>query len=299
MKRFTAVFTLLLFAFGSLQSQTLEEMELRKTELEKSIGSLTNELSELELSIKTLKPDPKWTKGFSGTAGFIFNQLNNWVINPNPDSRTSNIQFSLASFANLSEDKYFWRNSGMLNLGWQKLQLDSHEEEGSKYEPNIDILQLTSLYGYYLSKTLAASALTEFRSSLIQNAFNPAYLDLGIGATWKPDNYFVAVIHPLNYNFIFANDTSNYVSSLGCKIVADYNREIYPGLRLRSNITSFLSYNDLNEFSSVTWTSGISFNVFKGIGVGLEYALRLNRQETQNSAKDLQSYFLLGLSYTL
>jgi hypothetical protein len=298
MKWFTPVFAVL-FLFGSIQSQTLEELEARKVEIEQSISSMNKELSQVVGSIKVLKPDPKWSKGFSGTAGFTFNQLNNWVINPNPDSRTSNIQFSVASFANLTKEKYFWRSSGMLNLGWQKLQLDSHEQDGSNYQQNIDILQLTSLFGYNLNKTIAASALTEFRSSVIQNAFNPAYLDLGIGATWKPDNYFVAVVHPINYNFIFANDTSDYVSSLGCKIVADYNREVYKGLRIRSNVTSFLSYKDLNEFSNVTWTSGISFNVFKGIGIGLEYALRLNRQETQNSEKDLQSYFILGLSYTL
>jgi hypothetical protein len=298
--KFIQIFLLLFCLVSIVQAQSIEELEANKARLQQQVATLNSELTAVNNAIAALNPPPAWTKGFSGTAGFNFNQLNNWVINPNPNSRTSNILFSLNSFANLTKEKYFWRNSGILNLGWQKLQLDSNADEGSEYQPTVDVLQLTSLYGYNLSKTIAASALAEFRSSVIRNAFNPAYLDIGVGATWKPDNYFVAVFHPLNYNFIFAETGSNFISSLGCKIVADYNREVYKGVRLRSNLTGFLSYKDLNELSNVTWTNGVSLNIFKGLGLGIEYALRINRQETAPAdRKDLQSYFILGLSYSI
>ena len=32
------------------------------------------------------------------------------------------------------------------------------------------------------------------------------YLDAGVGATWTPVTDLVVVIHPLNYNFVFADN---------------------------------------------------------------------------------------------
>lgn len=299
MKKIILLCTMLMAILGSF-AQNLADLQSQKDELEKRIAVLKAELDKVDGEIKSLTPVPVWTTGFAGTVGFNFNQLNNWVVNPNPNARTSNILISTSSFANLNKDKYFWRNNGFLNLGWQKLQLDSNVDEGSEYQPNVDVLQLTSLFGYRLSKTIATSALGQFRSSVIRNAFNPAYLDLGIGATWKPSNYFVAVFHPLNYNIIFAEEGSQFQSSLGCMVVADYNRAIVKGINLRSNWTSFLSYRSLENLSNITWTNGINFNLIKGFGVGLEYALRWNRQETINSPQGhYQSYFILGLSYSI
>jgi hypothetical protein len=300
MKNLLLILCCILAGSLALQSQTMEELEARKAAIQGKMDALKEEMTKVETSIKALTPEPAWTKGFAGTLGFNFNQLDNWVVNPNPNARTSSILIATSGFANLKKSRYFWRNSGLLNLGWQKLQLDKSIEDGSEYQPNVDVFQATSLFGYNLTKTIAASALGEFRSSVIQNAFNPAYLDLGIGATWKPMNELVVVFHPLNYNFIFAQEGTDYTSSLGCKIVADFNKQLFKNFRFRSNLSSFLSYQDVPELSNVTWTNGLSFNVWKGLGVGLEYALRVNRQETKIAGtKDLQSYFVLGLSYAL
>lgn len=284
----------------TLVAQSLEELQTQKKELEQRMESIKGQLNAVDASIKTLTPDPVWTRGFSGTLGFNFNQLDNWVINANPNSRTSGILISSAAFANLKKSNYFWRNSVLINLGWQKLQLDKSKDEGSTYQPNVDVLQATSLFGYNLTPTIAVSGLGEFRSSVIRNAFNPAYLDLGVGATWKPMNTLVAVFHPLNYNFIFAESGSEYRSSLGCKLVADLNQPINKSIRIRSNLSGFISYEDVPGLSNFTWTNGISFSAWKGLGIGIEYAARINRQETTAAnTKDLQSYFILGLSYTL
>jgi hypothetical protein len=292
----TAVITLFMFIANG---QTLEELNEQKIALQAQAAPINAAIAEIDAQIVALTPIPAWTKGLAGTVGFNYSALNNWVINPNPNSRTSTILGSLNTFANLTKERYFWRNSAMLNLGWQKLQLDVDNDEGSEYQPTVDVLQLTSLFGYNLSRTLAASALTEFRSSVIRNAFNPAYLDIGVGATWKPSENLVVVFHPLNYNFIIAEDNTEYTSSLGCKIIADYNQEVYQGVKLRSNASAFLSYKDAQEFSNLTWTNGISFTLFKGFGIGLEYALRWNPQETQAVDSDIQRYFLIGLSYAL
>lgn len=282
-----------LFSFGELAAQDVDSLRARKADLESQIKNLQ---SELRKTTQAIPPVYGWRTGFSGLLGFSLTDMNNWVSSANPDATTSNIQVSAAGFAHLIEERYFWRNNAQLNLGWQKLDRKTGAEDESKYQSTVDVFQLTSLYGYKISPTLAASALAEFRTGVVENAFDPAYLDLGIGVTWSPNANLVVVIHPLNYNFIFA-DELDFESSLGAKIVADYNREIIEGVNLRSNLSGFLSYEDTDDLSNFTWTTGVNFTLFKGIGVGAEYALRWNRQETKNLDDDIQSYFVLGLSY--
>lgn len=282
-----------LFGFAEISAQNVDSLNARKAELEAQIKSLE---SELKQTTALFPPVYGWRTGYSGLLGFSITEMNNWVSSANPNSTTSNIQVSAAGFAHLIEEQYFWRNNAQLNLGWQKLDRKTGAEDESKYQSTVDVFQLTSLYGYKISPTLAASALAEFRTGVVENAFDPAYLDLGIGVTWSPNANLVVVVHPLNYNFIFA-DELDFESSLGAKIVADYNREIIEGVNLRSNLSGFLSYEDTDDLSNFTWTTGVNFTLFKGIGVGAEYALRWNRQETKNLDDDIQSYFVLGLSY--
>ena len=282
-----------LFGFAELSAQNVDSLNTRKAELKSQIKSLESELKQTNA---LFPPVYGWRTGYSGLLGFSITDMNNWVSSANPNSTTSNIQVSAAGFAHLIEELYFWRNNAQLNLGWQKLDRDTGAEDESKYQSTVDVFQLTSLYGYKISPTLAASALAEFRTSVIENAFDPAYLDIGVGVTWTPNENLVVVVHPLNYNFIFS-DEIEYESSLGAKIVADYNREIIDRVNLRSNLSAFLSYEDMSELSNFTWTTGVNFTVFKGIGVGAEYALRWNKQETREEDDDIQSYFVLGLSY--
>lgn len=62
------------------------------------------------------------------------------------------------------------------------------------------------LYGRNLSEKWAASALMEYRTTIIDNFNDPGYLDVGIGVTWTPIDNLIVVIHPLNYNFVFAKN---------------------------------------------------------------------------------------------
>jgi hypothetical protein len=282
-----------IFSFGEITAQNIDSLNARKSALESEIKSLQTELKN---TLSAFPPVYGWKTGFSGLLGFSLTDMNNWTSSANPNSTSSNIQVSAAGFAHLIEEKYFWRNNAQLNLGWQKLNLKTGAEDESKYQSTVDVLQITSLYGYRISPKLAASAMAEFRTSVIRNAFDPAYLDLGVGFTWTPNANLVVIVHPLNYNFIFSDEVE-YESSLGAKVVADYNRKIFDGVRLRSNLSGFLSYEDASDLSNFTWTTGVNFTAFKGIGVGLEYALRWNKQETRELDDDFQSYFVIGLSY--
>jgi hypothetical protein len=299
---------ILLLAFictltANLSAQTKEELTAQKTELETQINALKAQVTEIENKIKTDFPDYGWKKGLFGTVGANLTGFNNWVTAADPESRNITIQGSFNAFANRNEAKYFWNNTLNLNLGWQRLIKDNTMplEEEKEFSQTADIFNINSLYGYKLNSKFAISALGEYRTNLLNNFNNPGYLDLGVGATWTPISDLVVVFHPLNYNIIFAEDENLYESSLGTKILATYTKNIAGRFNWKSNLSAFVSYKDPDALSNYTWTNGISFTAYKGIGIGIEYALRINKQETfaAGSDKTLQQYFIIGLTYSL
>ena len=328
-KRLLFSLCLVLFAFG-LHAQTVEELKAQKAEKEAQIAALQGEVGALQGQIDAF---PGWKFGSGGLIGLNFAQYNKWLTNPNPNNYSSTLAFAANGFANLDREKYFWRNNGGLNLAWTKLVLDSKASDADSidYEPTADILNIASLFGYKLNDKWAASALGEYRTSVIENFNNPGYLDIGAGLTWTPMSNLVVVFHPLNYNIVFADDDFAYESSLGCKIVADYTQALPRGVSWRSNLSAFVSYADPENLSNWTWVNGFNFKAWKGIGVGFEFGLRGNAQEAYNAFlpgrlttlqatnpdltleqlktdepidkatfdNDLQTYWLLGLTYTL
>ena len=156
-----------------------------------------------------------------------------------------------------------------------------------------------------MSEKWAVSGLAEYRTSLIDNFNDPGFLDLGVGFTWTPYNNLVVVIHPANYNFVFAKGENVFNSSPGAKIVADYTAS-YKKLNLKSNFSMFQSYED-GDLSNWSWINSFGYTIWKGIGLGFEFGLRDNQQEAANFQEvDLadadnktQTYWLFGLTYSL
>lgn len=292
----------MVFTAFSLNAQTVEE-------LKKDLGTKKSEISKLQKEANTLKSKidafPGWKYGAFGTIGANFSGFNDWYSNAIPNSSTGNIGITVNGFANLDRDKFFWRNSGALNLGWVKLDNTSIDTDDADFNATTDVFTITSLYGYKVSEKLAISALGEYRTAVLNNFNDPGYLDIGVGATWTPIKELVVVVHPLNYNFVFSNGASSYESSLGAKIVADYNKT-FGKVKFRSNLSAFQSYKS-SDLSNFTWVNSLGFNIWKGIGVGLEAGLRGNKQESFNAKgaigelKDadttLQTYWLAGLTY--
>ena len=50
------------------------------------------------------------------------------------------------------------------------------------------------------------------------------------------------VVHPLNYNFVFAKNDAVFESSLGAKIVADYTKS-FGKLNFKSNLSSCTNFS--------------------------------------------------------
>lgn len=307
------VFVLALFVgVNSINAQTKEELKAQKAEKQAEADKFQAEANAIQAQIDAL---PGWRKGAFGTIGGSISNFNNWYSQGTPNNSSGNIGATLNAFANLKEDKFFWNNALNLNLAWVKLDNKDIETDDDSFNPTTDVFNLTSLYGRRLSSKWAVSALGEYRTTFLDNFNDPGYLDLGVGATWTPiDNLFV-VIHPANYNFVFADNDAVFDSSFGAKIVADYTRQI-GAVSFKSNFSTFQSYKSSN-LSNWTWTNGFSYKLWKMIGVGFDFGLRSNKQEALNFAinnaadqaaadalnfdnvdNDLQSFWTLGVSYS-
>lgn len=299
---------MLTISFGFAQSK--EELESQKKEKQAEADVAQKEADAIQAEIDAL---PGWRIGAFGVIGGSLSNFNNWYAQGSPNNSSGNIGINFNAYANKLEDKYFWRNSLTVNLAWVKLDDKDNPNDNDSFQSTTDVFNVSSLYGRKLSDKWAASALGEYRTTVLDNFNDPGYLDLGIGVTWTPLDNLIVVIHPLNYNFVFADDDTVFESSLGAKVVADYTRKIN-AIDFKSNLSAFLSYKD-SDFSNWTWTNTFSYTLWKNVGVGFDFALRSNKQEALNYAlaqydgpvenipnfdnvdNDLQTYYTIGLTY--
>lgn len=305
MKKIIIALSLLVSGYSAV-AQTEGELKKELGEKKASISQLQKEAGAIKAKIDAL---PGWKYGAFGTVGGSVSEFNNWYLQAAPNNSSGNIGITVNAFANLKQEKYFWRNALNVNLGWVKLENKDAPDPDDNFNVATDVFNLTSLYGYKISEKLAISTLGEYRTALLEGSFNdPGYLDIGVGMTWTPIENLIVVAHPLNYNFVFSDGASQYESSLGAKVVADYTRKI-GSINFKSNLSAFLSYEDTN-FSNWQWTNGFSYTLWKNIGVGFDFGLRRNKQEAfnfeiaenpnltlENTDNVLQSFWLLGLSY--
>lgn len=301
--------TMLCLAAFSAMGQTAEEIKAEMAPKKDSIAAIQGRVNALQAQLDAL---PGWKVGAFGTLGGSISQFDNWFAQGIPNNASGNIGFTVNAFANKQETKYFWRNSANVNLAWVKLDDKDDPDDEDGFREATDVFTLNSLYGRKLSEKFAISTMAEYRTTLLSNFNDPGYLDLGVGATWTPIANLVVVIHPLNYNFVFSSEDNIFESSLGAKIMADYTRQI-GAINFKSNLSMFQSYKS-SDLSNWTWTNSFGYTLWKMIGVGFDFGLRSNKQETLNYVmnqaptpdptatfdsidNELQTYWTLGLSY--
>lgn len=301
----------LLLCFVSILShaQTLEELKAQKADLaagqaaeQAKVDSFAAEIAKLNGQIEILSG---WQTGFDGVIGLNFGSSNNWQSNANPNSSFSNLSIGLNAYANIIKEKSFWRNTFISNTGWQSLDVDTDDDtEKQSFLENrtTDVLTIGSLYGLRLNQDFAISALADFNSSVF-NFLEPGSLDFGAGATYTPHQLpnFVAVVHPLTYHIAFpsADSPIETTGGLGSKIKITYNKSFKGGVNWSTNFGTFIPYTQQEEGSDeaplfeYTWINTLSFNVWKGIGVGLNFGIRQAEFEFDGT----QSFSTLGISY--
>ncbi len=305
--------TIMLTAVTSITAQTAEELKKELAVKKDSIAAIEGRANAIQAQLDAI---PGWKIGAFGTVGGSLSGFNDWFSQEIPNNSAGTIGITVNGYANLLQEKYFWRNSALVNLAWVKLDNEDDPTDSDEFRESTDVFNLTSLFGYKISKTLAVSTLGEYRTTLLDNFNDPGYLDLGVGITWTPIKDLVVVVHPLNYNFVFSKGASEFESSLGAKLVADYTRKI-GAINFKTNLSAFLSYEDA-DYSNWTWTNSFSYTLWKSIGVGFDFGLRKNKQEAFNyllrqdaaamvtpttprtledTDNKLQSFWNIGLSY--
>ncbi|GLU43119.1 DUF3078 domain-containing protein [Allomuricauda sp. NBRC 101325] len=306
-KLLLAILAIFVWSFAS--AQTEEEIKAEMGPKKDSIAAIQKRVDALQAQLDAL---PGWKIGAFGTIGGSLSQFNNWFSQGIPNNSSGNIGFTVNAYANLKEEKYFWRNAANLHLSWVKLDDKDDPNDDDSFRPTTDVFNISSLYGWKLTESFAISALGEYRTTILDNFNDPGYLDLGVGGTWTPIPDLVVVIHPLNYNFVFSSGDDIFESSMGAKIVADYTKK-FGDISFKSNLSMFQSYKS-SDYSNWTWTNSFSYSLWKMIGVGFDFGLRSNKQETLNYVlnnaptpdpnatfdnidNELQTYWTLGLSY--
>ncbi len=308
MKKLAMVLALVCAGMTSGFAQTEEELKAQMGPKKDSIAAIQGRVDAIQAKIDAL---PGWKFGAFGTIGGSISGFNNWFSQGTPNNSAGNIGFTVNGYANLKEEKFFWRNAANVNLQWVKFDDEDDPTDDDSFKEATDVFNISSLYGWKLSEKFAISALAEYRTTILDNFNDPGYLDVGVGGTWTPIPDLVVVIHPLNYNFVFSNEDAIFESSTGAKVVADYTKKLGK-VNLKSNLSLFQSYESA-DLSNWTWINSLGYTLFGKIGVGFEFGLRSNKQEALNFAlngpnpdptatfdnidNDLQSYWLLGLNY--
>ncbi|HPF97379.1 MAG: DUF3078 domain-containing protein [Flavobacteriaceae bacterium] len=303
---------LVLFISTSLaMAQTVEELKADKKAKEDSIAAIQGRVDALQKQIDTY---PGWKFGAFGTVGASLSGFNNWYAQGTPNNSSGNIGLTVNPYAKLDREKYFWYNQGQINLSWVKFDDKDDPTDDDSFKEAADVFNVSSLFGYKFSEKWAASALAEYRTTILNNFNDPGYLDLGVGVTWLPNSDLTVVIHPLNYNFVFSKGDTFYESSLGTKVLATYAKK-FGGLDVKSQLSTFLSYKS-SDYNNWTWITSLGYKFWKNIGAGFEFGLRGNKQEALNYAysnwdplgsdpeptfgnidNKLQTYWLFGLNY--
>ncbi len=315
------------FLITSAQGQTLAELKAKKDTLEtqlkakkKEVGTIEGEIAGLQKKINLMSG---WLMGLTGLVGLDFAGTNRWIASSNPTSSSSALNIGLTTYANREGKSYFWKNKLIINKAWKDIDVEEGEDDNLFDQGTTDLFNLSSLIGYRLSKKLALSGLTELNTSLF-DFLAPGALDIGTGATWNPISKMVVVVHPLNYHIAWSTDNEVTADgTFGSKVRADYQDKFkVAGRKISwsSTLTAFFPYNNKKNAVAVvdrfgapvtndngnpvmreaglfeyTWLNTFSFQIWKGVGIGLNFGLRDARFEFE----ELQSYYSIGLSYTL
>ncbi|MDX1408135.1 MAG: DUF3078 domain-containing protein, partial [Saprospiraceae bacterium] len=241
------------------------ELSQKEAQLADLTGEVANLKAEVDGLTDQITPYPRWTTGAFGNLGLNIANFSDWLSKDAPNTSAVSIGISASAFADMDQEKYFWRNDGSLTLGWIKFDNQDLDTDEDDFQVASDALNLSSLFGYKISAKLAASALAEYRTSVLDGRFNdPGYLDLGVGATWTPLPALSVVIHPLNYNIVFSESDFDYQSSTGAKILATYARKLDNGVSWKSKLSVFASYKDMDTLSNWTWVNTFT-TAIKGI----------------------------------
>lgn len=220
----------------------------------------------------------KWRFGGSIAANFGQVALVNWA---NGGQNSMSVLFNGNFFTRFKKGKFAWDND--LSLSWGFIaQGKIRDVQKNKFpiRKNVDVLQLTSRFGYALDKknTVYVAGLLDFRTQLtnsneypgdsikrrISSFAAPAYLTLSLGINYKPVSYFSLYVSPVAGKLTFVTkdvpgavtlndiDETRYGldlgktmrAEIGAYIRADFQKDIFKNVNLKTSVELFQNYTE-------------------------------------------------------
>lgn len=116
-------------------------MEAQKKKKQAEANTAQSEADALQAQIDAF---PGWRVGTFGTIGSSLSNFNNWYAQGTPNNSSGTIGFTVNGYANLIQDKFFWRNSLTTNLSWVKLDDKDNPNDSDSFEPTTDVFNISS-----------------------------------------------------------------------------------------------------------------------------------------------------------
>ena len=154
----SVLLTVALLAVSISKAQTVDELKAAQALKKDSVAAIQGRVDAIQGQIDAL---PGWKKGLFGTIGANLSGSKNWYSQGIPNNSSGNIGIGVNGFANLNQDKYFWRNALNVNLQWVKIDNKDIPTDNDSFNGTTDVLNITSLYGYKLSSKFEISDLGE------------------------------------------------------------------------------------------------------------------------------------------
>jgi hypothetical protein len=225
-------------------------------------------------------PDTSWKAG--GAVGLNISQvsLKNWAAGGENSLATNGL---VTLFAKMKKDKIAWDNTLDVGYGIVKQGKNSLRKSDDK-------LVLTSKFGREAVGYWSYSVLLDFRTqfakgydfstspkTLISKFMAPGYLTLSLGAEYKPNDKFFALISPVTGKATFVTDDTlsahgafgvkpgkKSLMQFGWQINSVYKTKVMDGVDFQTKLNLFGSYNDIKHVV-VNWENLLLLKVNKVI----------------------------------
>lgn len=282
------------------------------------INEFAEDLPVTPYNLLRIKGPKRWF--FYGQNNLVFNQssFSNWNSGGN-----NNIGIFAKVKYNLSykKDRHFVDNTLQLGYGFVASQ-------GEASRKTDDYINFMTNYGYDVGKNFYLSTgyqlLSQFApgynyaltpdpsfNDRISKFFSPAYLNVGLGISYNPNENFQVIFRPVNGKFTFVTDPflqkagrygfdkdgQSVRSELGALVNVLYRLKIYREMNLVNQINLFSNYIFHPERVDIAYTGtlNIKFNKFITTTVSLD----LLYDHDQVKKLQMKQTLGVGFSYSL
>jgi hypothetical protein len=254
-----------------------------------------------------------WKRG--GTLIINLNQgsLSNWAAGGEQNTLGVNGIFNYG--INFRKGKNTWDNYFDLALGFQ------NATSYSKFRKTDDRIDITSKYGYQVSKKWYATALVNFNSQALEgfdygaivntkisNFLAPGKLLLSLGMDYRPSDNFSVFVSPLTTRWIFKRDADFYTQAkfgvpalaksyneIGAYITAKYNKPVTKWATYTTRLDLFSNYKRNPQNIDVYFTNLLAMKFNKWLGT----TISLDMVYDDDIIKKTQLKEILGIGLTV